>query len=167
MMEGSAVRDIYGARGRVLRLSPTHVRFGWEEVRSIVPREEDVALDDPRLGRVVEILTLDKGWLPFREVVHESKRPHGRLLSERSKHWPFKRKKKLGPGPDVEFGTRKVSQKNDWTCKCSNYVCACKGPEGAKKKVTINKAYKSKYNKRYKAWAVKKGKGKAKAKGKK
>jgi len=76
-----------------------------------------------------------------------------RLLAEKSaRHYPFKRKSKLGPGP--RKGT--LSQADKWDCTCNNYVCSCKGPDG-KKTVRIDRAYKAAYNREYRAWKAKQG----------
>lgn len=78
-------------------------------------------------------------------------------LSERSSHWPFKRKatlsksgaKKFGPPPG---GERSVKKQDDWVCKRKGkYVQLCKGPNGQKKIVRIDPSYKAGYNAAYRA----------------
>jgi len=77
-----------------------------------------------------------------------------KILSERSvRHYPFKRKAKLGPGP--RKGT--LAKADQWDCTCNNYVCSCKGAEGQKKRVQIDRAYKAAYNREYRAWRAKQG----------
>lgn len=84
------------------------------------------------------------------------------MLNERSAHWPFKRKSKLGKTGVPKFGpppssTRSVKKQDDWVCKKKGkYVQLCRGPEGQKKIVRINKAYKKGYNAAYRAWKASK-----------
>lgn len=83
-------------------------------------------------------------------------------LNERSAHWPFKRKNKLGTTGTPKFGpppgdTRSVKKADDWVCKKKGkYVQLCRGPEGQKKIVKIDKAYKKGYNAAYRAWKASK-----------
>lgn len=69
-----------------------------------------------------------------------------------SKHNPFRWVKK---GKSIGVGPRKRTMKKRgyWKCKCSSYSCNCRaveGPDkGTKKKVRIDRAYKTKYNKQY------------------
>lgn len=69
-----------------------------------------------------------------------------------SKHNPFrwvKKGKPIGVGPRK----RKMKARGFWKCKCSSYSCNCRGIDGpvkgTKKKVRIDRAYKSKYNQVY------------------
>lgn len=87
-------------------------------------------------------------------------------LSERSPHWPYKRRsvlkksgaKKFGPPPNDE---RSVKKQDDWVCrKKGKYVQVCKGPEGQKKIVKIDAGYKSGYNAAYRKAQAAKGKKK-------
>lgn len=64
-----------------------------------------------------------------------------------SKHYPFKRKPELGPGP--RGGNNKKS--GQYKCSCGNYSCKCSGPNGPVK-IKIDKGYKSAYNHAYKQW---------------
>lgn len=86
------------------------------------------------------------------------------LTEMKSDHWPYKVKKRLGPGP--RGGKNKRA--DDWECTCGSYKCTCKGisPEtkGQKKTVLIGKEYKKTYNAEYKAWAKKHKKKKKKGK---
>jgi hypothetical protein len=76
-----------------------------------------------------------------------------RVIAERSaRHYPFKRKSKLGPGPRKST----LSKADQWDCSCNNYVCSCKGNEGQKKRVTIDRAYKAAYNREYRAFLARK-----------
>ena len=94
------------------------------------------------------------GWSTISQEARD--RFAGRLLQERSqRHYPFKRKAKLGPGP--RKGTLKKA--NRWDCTCNNYVCSCKGAgdmSGRTKRVDIDKGYKASYNAEYRAWRAKK-----------
>lgn len=85
-------------------------------------------------------------------------------LDERSQHWPFKSKAKLGPSGAKKFGpppmkARSVKKADDWVCKKKGkYVQVCRGPEGQKKIVKIDPGYKKAYNAAYRAWKAKKKK---------
>jgi hypothetical protein len=178
-LAGCAVRDVYGASGRVIEVTSEVVKIGWKAERQILPRNETIGRRDDRLARAVEILTLDRGWCPMSEVVgiKEHLTRNAALIDELQEisktldevkgfRYPFKRKKKLGPGPFNRL--HKSRQKHPFDCSCGNYKCTCKRstPAGGTetKKVKIDKGYKRMYNKKYKAWVAGKG---AKAKGKK
>jgi hypothetical protein len=80
------------------------------------------------------------------------------LIQEKdSKHWPFKSKAHLGPGPRGGENDKT----DNWECNCSSYNCTCKGigpnNKGKTRKVRINKSYKAAYNKEYKKWRKAKG----------
>lgn len=75
-------------------------------------------------------------------------------------HQPFKRTKRIGPGPKKH---PPVLQVKDWECKkgSSKYVQVCTyvGPNVERRGTTVThktkKAKKRKYNKLYRAWARK------------
>jgi hypothetical protein len=87
-------------------------------------------------------------------------------LDERSGHWPFKRKAKLGPSKAKKYGpppatSRTVAKADDWVCKKKGkYVQVCRGPEGRKKVVKIDPGYKQGYNAAYRKAQAKKAKKK-------
>ena len=87
-------------------------------------------------------------------------------LEERSGHWPFKRKSKLGPSNAKKFGpppgtSRSVKKADDWVCKKKGkYVQLCRGPNGQKKIVKIDAGYKAGYNVAYRKAQAAKGKKK-------
>lgn len=63
----------------------------------------------------------------------------------------LKKGKKLGPavrGSDRNPG----SKKGYWSCRCHSYKCLCKGSQGEKKVVLIDRGYKKKYNRDYTRW---------------
>lgn len=102
--------------------------------------------------------------LPQKPLV-ESGHPLEGLLGEATKdHYPFKRKKKLGPA--VRGGTNKKAGK--WDCDCENdgtqTICQCDDLTGETdgRIVKIPLSYKVNYNRDYRAWLKKKAK---KAKG--
>lgn len=70
------------------------------------------------------------------------------LLSEADRR-PYKYAKSTGPGP--RHGKKK-HKRDYWKCSCSNYKCACTGQGGERKKVNLDKEYRSEYNAQYKAW---------------
>lgn len=82
-----------------------------------------------------------------------------------SKHNPFrwvKKGKPIGVGPRG----RKNKKTGNWSCRCAvPYECMCKGPGGKRKVVTIDRAYKAKYNKIYRKWRKKHAKRYAPGKG--
>ena len=90
------------------------------------------------------------------------------MLDERSGHWPFKTKAKLGPSGAKKFGpppqgARSVKKADDWVCKKKGkYVQLCRGPEGQKKIVKIDPGYKKGYNAAYRKWQASKTKKKGK-----
>jgi len=196
MLSGATVRDRDGTTGRILDWQLPDVTIGWEDEGKLLPREECLDQDNPRLREEIHVMSLDAGWVPLgnfmspsgaptpghstvvqmRKLLAHAEDPLGvhhlldeaehlmqrrlfrragrvlerveRLLAEASKHYPYKNKSKLGPGP--RGGTN--AKTGNWTCKCANYKCACKGPEGKKKTVVIEKPYKKAYNKEFKAW---------------
>lgn len=168
MLSGSTVRDTDGTIGRVVEWNLPQVKIGWEDAGQFLPREESLSAGDSRLRHQIEVLTLDAGWVPLgrfasggapapaystiaqmRALLDEAEE----LTEKGKKHWPYKRKSKLGPGP--RGGTNKKT--DNWNCNCSNYRCQCKGPEGAKRTIVIDKAYKRAYNQEYKSWRAKQG----------
>ncbi len=174
MMSGSTVRDMDGTTGRIIDWQLPEVKVGWDDGK-LLPREENFLASNPRLQNL-EVMTLDAGWIPLKEFLGFSGVPGGpaaqqtiaqlrtlmseadamprkRTLAEASKHYPYKNKKKLGPGP--RGGTN--AEVPFWKCTCSNYSCKCKGKEGRTKTVVIDKGYKKAYNKEYKAWRRKQG----------
>jgi hypothetical protein len=199
MLSGATVRDRDGTTGRILKWQLPEVQIGWEDSGKLLPREETLDVDNPRLKEQIEVMTLDAGWAPlgnftsesgaptpghstitqmrrlldqmeffeFHELMDRAERLLGRGLFEaaeklveraqeileKTKHWPFKTKDPLGPGP--RGGTNKKADK--WDCKCSNYSCICTNKEGQKKKVKISKSYKKAYNKEYKKWRREQG----------
>ncbi len=88
-------------------------------------------------------------------------------LDERSGHWPFKSKSKLGPSGAKKYGPppgggRTVKKQDDWVCKKKGkYVQLCKGPDGQKKIVRIDPGYKKAYNAAYRKWQASKNKKKS------
>ena len=74
------------------------------------------------------------------------------FLLEKSKHYPFKRKDKIGPGPRKG----KNEKKGKWTCSCKDDLCMCDGPDGAETAFEIDKDYKKAYNAEYKKWGPQK-----------
>jgi hypothetical protein len=90
------------------------------------------------------------------------------ILDERSAHWPFKRKSKLGKTGVPKFGpppssTRSVKKADDWVCKKKGkYTQLCRGPEGQKKIVKIDAGYKKGYNAAYRKWKASQTKKKSK-----
>lgn len=79
--------------------------------------------------------------------------------SKRNKHYPFKTKGHLGPGPR----SREMDKTDKWSCKrVGAYVQRCtikrarKG-QGKEKIIRIDPDYKKAYNREYKAWRSGKG----------
>jgi len=173
MFNGAAVRDLTGTTGRILSWDASKVVIGWEDGGKLLPREEAVSGLDKRLQQL-EMHTLDAGWVPLghffsQDQVTPMSTPSTTIqqlrkligeadetpIAEASKHYPFKNKAHLGPGPR-EGENDKASK---WTCSCSGYNCTCTSKDGQKKKVFIDKGYKKAYNKEYKAWRAKQGGG--------
>jgi hypothetical protein len=161
-LQGCAVRGPHGERGRILAISIPWIDVGWEQRSRFGLREESILHADPRFDTAIEVLTLDQGWVPMgrllgleeaestgvpqllmelRELTEAGKKKKG------SKHYPFKNKGSLGPGP--RGGTNKKT--GNYKCKCSDYSCNCKGPDG-NLKINIDRGYKRAYNQAYKAW---------------
>lgn len=187
VLKGASVRDKRGNIGRVASISLPWVRLSWGGLRE---QEQVFLRSDSRLQTDIEVHTLN-GWKPIGEVIgaknmRQIEPDEQRLeafrdlasvsldeetvdalieqlhqLHEASKHYPFKRKAHIGPGP--RKGTN--SKRRIFNCKCGNYKCLCK-VKGKKKpkKVVIKRDYKKTYNAEYRAWLKKKkGKGKKKA----
>jgi len=77
------------------------------------------------------------------------------LEARRSKYWPFKYRKVRGPGPRG----RRDRRQDKYVCRRrGRYVQMCrivKGPRrGRRKLIRINRAYKTRYNKIYRKWRV-------------
>ena len=187
VLKGASVRDKTGNVGRVANISLPWVRLAWGGLKE---QEQVFLRSDSRLQTDIEIHTVN-GWKPigqvigarnmrqiepneqrleaFRDLAGESldeetvdaliEQLHE--LHEASKHYPFKRKAKLGPGP--RKGTNRKARR--FNCKCSSYKCLCK-VKGKKKpkRVVIKPDYKAAYNAEYRAWLKKKKKGKGKKK---
>jgi len=77
-----------------------------------------------------------------------TKRARAKYQANPTKHWPFKRKAKLGPGPMKQRNART----DFWDCLCDEYVCTCKGEGGQNKHFRIDPKVKARYNKIYRAW---------------
>jgi hypothetical protein len=77
-----------------------------------------------------------------------TRRQKARATANPTKHWPFKRKAKLGPGPMKQRNART----DFWDCLCDEYVCTCKGEGGQNKHFRIDPKVKARYNKIYRAW---------------
>lgn len=168
VLRGSAIRNRKGTPGRIESVSLPWVKLSWEVAGRPGGRGESFLRSDPKLMDEIEILTLDRGWVPLGEVVGPTREdgPRGPndtlivelrgILDERSKHYPFKRKGVLGPtqahksGPPPT-GTRRVRKRGKWNCKCKDYVCKCSGPSGGKK-IRIKRDYKISYNHAYRKW---------------
>jgi hypothetical protein len=163
MFDGCAVRDIYGASGRIVKTTADAVEIGWAATGQCLPRVERLSRKDERLQNVVQILTLDKGWCALSEVVglRESAGKFGGLIAEltdlfevKGKRYPFKRRSSIGLGP--RKGRNRKRAKDPWECSCGTYACTCKSGKGRNartRKIKISKGYKKSYNKEYKAWA--------------
>lgn len=163
MLNGCAVRDIYGAVGRVVGLTNSAVDISWAASSSALPRVERISRKDDRLKQAVEVLTLDRGWCAMAEVVgiQESAGRYGDLLAElksllevKGFRYPFKRKGSIGLGP--RKGRNRARSSEPWECSCSNYKCTCisgKGRNKRRRKIRISRGYKHTYNKEYKAWS--------------
>ena len=184
VLKGASVRDRKGNLGRVANVSLPWVRLAWGGLKE---QEQVFLRSDSRLQTDIEVHTLN-GWKPigqvigaksmrqiepneerleaFRDLAGESldeatvdsliEQLHA--LHEASKHYPFKRKAKLGPGP-----RKRINKKSRrFNCKCSKYKCLCKVKGKKKPKtVVIDRGYKKAYNAEYRAWLKKKGKKKA------
>jgi hypothetical protein len=164
MISGAVVRDAEGTTGRVMAWNLPEIKIGWEDKGQLLAREESLTTKDARLKSQIEVLTFDAGWVPLARFAEGVAVPSSayqtlaqmrkligeadELLEKGKQHWPYKSKSKLGPGP--RGGTN--AQTDDWNCSCSNYSCNCKGPDGRKKRVVIDKGYKSAYNREYKSW---------------
>lgn len=180
MLSGSQVRDRDGTTGKILSWHLPEVTIGWDDGK-ILPREETLDQTNPRLKHQIEVLSLDAGWVPVgnflsitgvpssgNSMIQQVRKLLGeadamlensakRELTEKGKkHWPYKNKSSLGPGP--RGGSNK--QNDSWDCKCANYQCKCKNADGGSRTVKIDKGYKSAYNAEYKAWRAKQGKKK-------
>ncbi len=79
------------------------------------------------------------------------------LWSNPTEHFPFRYRKKIGPGPKHE--TNKRADK--WDCECEDYFCVCEGIArsnyGQVKKIWTNRKRKKKYNKMYRKWRKRQG----------
>jgi hypothetical protein len=77
-------------------------------------------------------------------------------------HQPFKRTKKLGPGPrrrpPIHESKTFVCRRAKPTAKHYVQLCTYVGADGAKYQTTIRtkKGWKKRYNKQYRAWAARK-----------
>ena len=68
-------------------------------------------------------------------------------------HSPFKRAKKLGPTKVKGVKGRVHTKKGYWSCRgMGPYRQMCKGSDGERKLVVINRAYKKRYNAGYRKW---------------
>lgn len=78
-------------------------------------------------------------------------------FKQTTKHSPFKYVKKgKGLGPAVRGSTTNPGKKKGyWKCRCASYRCHCKGSEGEKKVVHIDRGYKRTYNIAYRKWRKK------------
>jgi len=76
-----------------------------------------------------------------------------------TKHYPFRKKRKIGPGPKGQT----LERADRWSCDCETVghiqTCECKGvktktgrPSKARKTVRNDLRKKKKYRKAYKAW---------------
>lgn len=156
-LKGTMVRDASPenqAVGHLLDLSNNRVRVGWELGFTSAVREEDLDIGEERCRHGIEVLTLDRGWIPFGDVLPVAPGPSG-IISELRRiteddHNPFQNKSRLGPGP---LGSTLV-KKNRWSCSGSGYQQTCVGvaPEtkGRTIRVVIDPEKKRQYNKIYK-----------------
>lgn len=183
VLRGSHVRHSDGREGQILRVSLPWVRLEWygDEEES-----EAMLRSDPKLREDIEVLTTDRGWIPLGSILgvvkeakmenydsvrslveevrgildlDENKKLMGKF-KKGTKHNPFKRVKKgkgLGPGPR---GSTKVpgKKRNYWKCRCQSYKCLCRGSEGEKKTVKIDRSYKDTYNVAYRKYRKKRAK---------
>ena len=164
-LKGSCIRSRAGEKGRILSITDEGVKVGWDEDGRPAPREESLQPTDERFVSSVEILTLDRGWLPLSSVVRvpsadqtlsENTREliaHLRSLLEDKDRNPFQNKTKLGPGPRGETLTRK----RRWKCTTiAPYRQRCVGVapdnEGRVIHNKIDREWKAAYNKQYKKW---------------
>lgn len=170
MLSGSTVRDRDGTEGKIMAWALPEVTIGWNDGK-LLPREETLSESNPRLRHQIEVLSLDAGWVPLGNFMNASGVPtpgHSTIsqmrkllgeadslpiVTEKTKHYPFKNKSHLGPGP--RGGENDEEQV--WNCKCSNYKCQCKNKEGGSRVVNIDKGYKAAYNAEYKKWRAKQG----------
>jgi len=168
-LSGARVRDADGTAGRIVAWKLPDVRVEWEDPDDADTREENFDASDPRLKYQVEVMTFDAGWVPLNRFLTDGAptssystvaqmrsllgEADAMPLTEKGKHWPYKNKSHLGPGP--RDGDN--DQSDDWKCKCANYKCQCTGPDGTKRRIVIDKAYKKAYNAEYKAWRAKQG----------
>lgn len=73
-------------------------------------------------------------------------------LFEAAAHNPFKRKRRLGPGPRKG----RLTQTREWECtKASAYRQTCRHRSGYTKTVRIDPGYKAAYNAEYRVWRAK------------
>lgn len=168
-LRGSTVRDNAGTRGELLNLTLPWVKVGWQDENSLLPREESFLRSDPRMESV-EILTLDRGWIPLSSLIgvveEDVDGPRGPSLAEDLENLllekprsPFKTAASIGPsvagGWPAKAGGKhhmKHRKQDYWDCSGSNYHYLCKGKEGEKKKIKRDPGAKAAYNKDYKEY---------------
>lgn len=153
-LSGACVRDPAGETGRILAVGPSFVRIGWDLPHTSVCREEELPRAEDRFRFGVEVLTLDRGWVPLAFVIPPVG-PVRDVVAEvtailESDHDPFKRKSRLGPGP--RGGTLKKAGR--WSCSGSGYQQTCVGiaadNRGQTIHIVIDPEYKAQYNRDYK-----------------
>jgi len=75
MLSGATVRDRDGTTGRILKWHLPEVKIGWEDDGKLLPREETLDAENPRLREQIEVMTLDAGWAPLGNFMGESGAP--------------------------------------------------------------------------------------------
>jgi hypothetical protein len=164
-LKGSDVRSRAGEKGRVLSVTDEGLKLAWDEEGRALPREESIRPQDHRFNRSVEILTLDRGWLPLPVVIQVPNTDTTiaeealalasllRSLVETKERNPFQGKSTIGPGPRGEV----LHKRNKWRCTTTKpYHQRCVGiaPENEGQVIhnKIDPEWKAEYNRQYKRW---------------
>lgn len=124
---------------------------GWVSLGSLIGVKEEAKVEN--YDRVMGLVEDVRDILDLHEQDKASKKIKGKF-KKATKHNPFKYLKKgkaLGPGPR---GSTEVpgTKTGYWRCRCHSYKCLCRGTEGERKRVDIEKGYKATYNKAYRKW---------------
>lgn len=154
-LKGACVRDRTGESGRLEAVQSTFVEISWDLPNTSAVRAERLERSDDRFRFAVEILTMDKGWVPLGDVLPGAQDLSGivaevRQILDEGDHNPFQNKQRLGPGPRGST----MSRKQRWSCSGSGYSYTCVGiaseNRGRVLHINIDPDYKRRYNADYK-----------------
>ena len=153
-LKGAQVRDVQsGMSGEVENVTSTSLTVDWHDPDQITAVRRVYSRSDNRLFTDFEVNLLDRGWIPFGEVVAspELRAKREKLLQQaleaKGDHNPFQHDKSIGPGPRG----RKVQQTKRYKCKrVADYKQSCLDRDtGRTRVIKVDKGWKSRYTK---AW---------------